>query len=109
MRIYQSRDFHWCKTKSQVPLYRPFQIGETRRQQLISVREHLESERFAQIGVSAIKKLDLVSEKFKVPRDVIYSYVEAVILTETHTLQVCQGDELILTFDCEIPDQEISG
>ena len=36
-------------------MQRPFQIDETRRQQIISVRKQLESERFAQVGVSAIK------------------------------------------------------
>ena len=55
LRRYQSGDPHWYKSKSRAPLRRPFQIDETRRQQIISVREHLESERFAQIGVSAIK------------------------------------------------------
>jgi hypothetical protein len=35
--------------------------------------------------------------------------VKAVILTETHTLQVYQGDERVLTFDYEIPDQENPG
>jgi hypothetical protein len=55
LRNYHSGDPHWYKSKSRAPVQRPFQIGETRRQQIISVREHLESERFAQIGVSAIK------------------------------------------------------
>jgi putative transposase len=55
------------------------------------------------------RKLDVFSEHFKVPRDLIYSYVKAVILTELHILQVYQGEELVLTFDYEIPDKEISG
>jgi hypothetical protein len=55
------------------------------------------------------RKLDVFSEQFKVPRDLIYSYVKAVILTETHILQVYQGDERVLTFDYEIPDQENPG
>jgi len=50
------------------------------------------------------RKLDVFSEQFKVPRDLIYSYVKAVIFTKTHTLQVYQGDELVLTFDYTIPD-----
>jgi hypothetical protein len=52
------------------------------------------------------RKLDVFSEQFKVPRDLIDSYVQAVILTETHILQVYQGDERVLTVDYEIPDQE---
>lgn len=55
LKRYQSGDPYWYKSKSRAPLHRPFQIDETRRQQIISVREHLESESFAQIGVSAIK------------------------------------------------------
>ena len=55
------------------------------------------------------RKLDVFSEQFKVPRDLIYSYVKAVILTETHILQVYLGDDLVLTFDYEIPDQENPG
>ena len=55
------------------------------------------------------RNLDVFSEQFKVPRNLIYSYVKAVILTETHTIQVYQGDEVVLTFDYEIPDQETSG
>jgi hypothetical protein len=30
-------------------------------------------------------------------------------MTETHILQVYQGDERVLTFDYEIPDQENLG
>jgi transposase len=49
LRNYQSGDPHWYTSKSRAPVHRPFQIDETRRQQIVSVREHLE------IGVSAIK------------------------------------------------------
>jgi putative transposase len=55
------------------------------------------------------RKLDIFSEKFKVPRDLIYSYVKAVILTKSHTIQVYQGDQLAITFGYEIPTQEIPG
>jgi len=55
LKRYQSGDPYWYKSKSRAPLHMPFQMDETRRQQIISVREHLESENFAQIGVSAIK------------------------------------------------------
>jgi putative transposase len=55
LRRYQSGDPYWCKSKSRAPVHRPFQIDETRREQIISVRKHLESQHFAQIGVSAIK------------------------------------------------------
>jgi len=55
------------------------------------------------------QKLDIFTEKFKVPRELVYSYVKAVIVTKTHTVQVYQGDEVVLTFEYQIPDQQISG
>ena len=47
--------------------------------------------------------LDIFGEKFKVSKDLIYSYVEAVIVTEIHQLQVFVGDELAVTFDYQLP------
>jgi hypothetical protein len=43
--------------------------------------------------------LDVFGEKFKVPRDLIYSYVKAVIVTSIHTLQLYLGDEFVESFD----------
>jgi putative transposase len=68
LRRYQSGDPHWYQSKSRTPLHRPFQIDETQRQQIISVREHLDSERFAQIGVSAIK-WELKKQGIEFPSD----------------------------------------
>jgi hypothetical protein len=45
------------------------------------------------------RKLDIFGEKFEVSRDLVYSYVKAVILTEIHTLQVYLNDELVQTFE----------
>lgn len=49
------------------------------------------------------RKLDVFSEHFKMPRDLIYSYVKAVILTKLHLIQLYQGDELVLTFEYAVP------
>ena len=68
LRRYQSGDPQWYQSKSRAPLHRPFQIDETQRQQIISVREHLDSERFAQIGVSAIK-WELKKQGIEFPSD----------------------------------------
>jgi hypothetical protein len=35
----------------------------------------------------------------EVSKDLVYSYVKAVILTETHTLQVYLNDQLVQTFE----------
>ena len=45
------------------------------------------------------RKLDIFGEKFEVSKDLVYSYVKAVILTEIHVLQVYFGNELAETFD----------
>jgi len=45
------------------------------------------------------RKLDIFGEKFEVPRDLVYSYLKAVILTQIHTLQLYLGDELVTSFE----------
>ncbi len=37
-------------------------------------------------------------EKFEVPKDLVHSYVKAVIVTEIHTLLLYLGNELVKTF-----------
>jgi putative transposase len=46
--------------------------------------------------------LDIFGEKFKVSKELIYSYVKAVIVTEIHQLQLYLGDELAETFDYQL-------
>ena len=43
--------------------------------------------------------LDIFGEKFKVSKDLVYSYVKAVIVTNLHSLQVYLGDDLADTFE----------
>ena len=45
------------------------------------------------------RKLDIFGEKFEVSKDLVYSYVKAVILTEIHALQLYLNDELAQTFE----------
>ena len=45
------------------------------------------------------RMLDIFGEKFKVSKDLVYSYVKAVIVTEIHRLQLYLGHELVDTFD----------
>ena len=49
------------------------------------------------------RKLDIFGEKFQVSKDLIYSYVKAVIVTKIHTLQLYLGEELVKTFDYQLP------
>jgi len=41
--------------------------------------------------------LDIFGEKFKVSKELVYSYVKAVIVTKIHRLQIYLGDELVDT------------
>jgi hypothetical protein len=45
------------------------------------------------------RKLDIFGEKFEVSKDLVYSYVKAVIVTNSQTLQVYLNTELAETFD----------
>jgi hypothetical protein len=49
------------------------------------------------------RKLDIFGEKFELPKDVVYSYVRAIIVTEIHALQVYLGDELVESFVYRMP------
>jgi transposase-like protein len=55
LKRYQSGDPAWAKDKSTAPKRRPTQISEIDIQRIISVRQHLASQKFAQTGASAIK------------------------------------------------------
>ena len=46
--------------------------------------------------------LDVFGEKFKVSKDLIYSYMKAIIVTEIRTLRVYLGDEFVCSFDYSI-------
>ena len=55
LKRYKSGQPDWYKDHSRAPIKRPTEISKIERQRIISVRTHLESEKFAQIGPSAIK------------------------------------------------------
>ena len=50
-----SLHFEWYKDNSRALIKLPTEISKIERQRIISARTHLESEKFAQIGPSAIK------------------------------------------------------
>ena len=52
---YQSGDSSWYKDRSRAPKHKPTKLNDSERQAIIATRKHLESEPFAQVGVSAIK------------------------------------------------------
>ena len=68
LKRYQSGDPDWYKDQSRAPRTRPTELGETEKQRIISVRQRLESQKFAQTGVSAIK-WELSKSGFSFPSD----------------------------------------
>ena len=55
LKRYQTGDPDWYKDKSRAPKRQPTAISEFDRERIISVRTRLDSQKFAQIGASAIK------------------------------------------------------
>ena len=51
--------------------------------------------------------LDIFGEKFKVSKDLIYSYVKAVIVTSISTLQIYLGDELVESFEYKLTTETL--
>lgn len=68
LKRYQTGAPDWYKDKSRAPNKQPAAISETERQRIISVRTRLESQKFAQIGASAIK-WELSKSGFEFPSD----------------------------------------
>ncbi len=68
LKRYQSGDPDWYKDQSRAPNTRPTALSEIAKQRIISVRERLESQKFAQTGASAIK-WELSKSGFNFPSD----------------------------------------
>ena len=47
--------------------------------------------------------LDIFGEKFTVSKELVYSYVKAVIVTKIHRLQLYLGEDLVDGFDYHLP------
>ena len=68
LKRYQTGDPDWHKNKSRAPKRQPTAISEVDRVRIISVRTRLESQKFAQIGASAIK-WELAKSGYGFPSD----------------------------------------
>ncbi len=55
LKRYQSGEPNWYEEQSRAPLKRPKAISDTDRKRIIETRLHLESQKYAQTGPSAIK------------------------------------------------------
>jgi len=49
--------------------------------------------------------LDIFGEEFKVSKNLAYSYIKAVIVTQIGSLQIYFGDDLVETFDYQLTAQ----
>ena len=49
--------------------------------------------------------LNIFGEKFEVSKDLVYSYVQAMIVTEIHTLQVYLGEDFVQSFEYRMPTE----
>lgn len=47
--------------------------------------------------------LNIFGEKFKVSKDLVYSYVKAIIVTGISVLQLYLGDQLVDSFEYQLP------
>ena len=49
--------------------------------------------------------IEIDGEKFEVSKDLVYSYVQAMIVTEIHTLQVYLGEDFVQSFEYRMPTE----
>ena len=68
LKRYKSGNPEWYQDNSRAPIKRPTEISEIHKQRIISTRTHLESQKYAQIGPSAIK-WELNKSGFSFPSD----------------------------------------
>lgn len=78
LKRFKSGDPDWYKDRSKAPVSRPNKIDKIVKQRIISTRTHLESQKFAQIGSSAIK-WELSKSGFRFPSD---STIKRVLKSE---------------------------
>ena len=78
LKRYKSGEPEWYKDISRTPINSPTAIDSVERDRIISTRTHLESQKFAQIGASAIK-WELVKSGYKLPSD---STIKRVLKSE---------------------------
>jgi putative transposase len=48
------------------------------------------------------RQLDIFGERFKVSKELVYSYVKAIIVTQIHRLQIYHGEDLVDSFDYQL-------
>jgi len=54
------------------------------------------------------RKLDVFGERFTVSKELVYSYVKAVIVTEIHAIKIYLGDDFVEAFEYRLPAEIFS-
>lgn len=88
LKRYQQGDSDWYKDRCRSPRRRPTAVNNKVKQRIISTRNRLESEPFAQIGVSAIK-WELSKAGLEFPSDRTINRIlhrEGLVKKSLHTL-----------------------
>jgi hypothetical protein len=86
--------------------FKPITIGPNRK---LPVIDYIPDGKISLIRfIRSDRKLDIFGEKFEVTKDLVYSYVRAIIVTEIHVLQVYLEDELVTTFEYRLPSEFFS-
>lgn len=97
LQRYKSGKPEWYKEHSRAPIKRPGQISARQKQSIILTRHALEDQRFAQVGVSAIK-WELSKQHLQFPSD---STINRVLKREGLVKKNCispQGDRISLFY-----------
>ena len=68
LKRFRSGNPDWFKERSRAPKRSPARIDEVDRQRIVAARKHLEKDRFAQTGASAIK-WELKKAGYRFPSD----------------------------------------
>lgn len=95
LKRYQGGDPNWYKDLSRAPKRWPTATGDIEKQRIIATRVHLESQKFAQIGSSAIK-WELAKAGHSLPSD---STIKRVLKREgliKKNFLHCQGRRISL-------------
>ncbi|MBW1849561.1 MAG: helix-turn-helix domain-containing protein [Deltaproteobacteria bacterium] len=68
LKRYQSGHPNWFQDQSRAPVKRPKSISDSDKMRIVETRRHLEAQKFAQIGPSAIK-WELAKTGHRLPSD----------------------------------------
>ena len=85
--------------------YKPITLGSNTK---LSALDYVPDGKIILIRfIRSDRKLDIFGEIFEVSKNLVYSYVKAVIVTDIHQLQVFLDGDLVKTFDYPLCAQKV--